>query len=136
MAERSQERTLGEQRSIGDLLSQLANETTSLVRQEVQLAKVELGQKAAKVGKEIGLVSAGGAVAYAGFLAVIAAVILLLAEHMAPWVAALLVGAVLIGIGFFLTQQHLRALTTIDPTPRATIETLKQDKEWAKEQLR
>lgn len=125
-----------EQRSIGDLFSQLANDTTRLVRQEVQLAKVELGQKASQVGKEVGFISAGGAVAYAGFLAVIAAVILLLGQYIPVWLSALIVGAVVMGIGYYLTQQHLHALTHLDPIPRATVETLKQDKEWAKGQLR
>lgn len=125
-----------EQRSIGDLFSQLANDTTRLVRQEVQLAKVELGQKASQVGKEVGFISAGGAVAYAGLLAIIAAVILLLGQYIPVWLSALIVGVVVMGIGYFLTQQHLHALMHLDPIPRATVETLKQDKEWAKGQLR
>lgn len=125
-----------EERSIGDLFSQLANETTTLVRQEVQLAKVELGQKATRVGKGVGLIGAAGAVAHAGVLAVVAAVILLLGEHMPYWVAALVVGAVLIGAGYWLIQQQLEALKHVDPVPRATVDTLKQDKEFLKGQLR
>ena len=66
-----------EERSLGELFSELAGETATLVRKEVQLAKVELGQKAAQVGKEVAFIGLGGAVAYAGFLAVLAAVILL-----------------------------------------------------------
>jgi len=124
-----------EQRSIGDLFSQLANETTTLVRQEVQLAKVELSQKVAQVGKEVGFIGLGGAVAYAGLLAIVASVILLIAQFMPAWVSALVVGVIVLGVGYFLTKQHLDALTHLDPTPRATIETLKQDKEWAKGQM-
>jgi len=130
MAEMKQER------SIGELFAQLASETTTLVRQEVQLAKVELGQKATKVGRQVGLIALGGAVAYAGLLAIVAAVILLLGQYMPVWVAALIVGVVVAGIGYFLSQQQLNELKNLDPTPRATVETLKQDKEWAKEQLR
>jgi xanthine/uracil permease len=125
-----------QERSIGELLSQLANDTTKLVRQEVLLAKVELGQKAAEVGKRVGLIAVGGAVAYAGVLAIVAALILLLAEYMPAWVSALIVGLVVAGIGYFLSQHHLNALKHLDATPRATVDTLKEDKEWAKQQMR
>jgi uncharacterized membrane protein YqjE len=125
-----------EELSIGELFSRLATETTTLVRQEVQLAKVELGQKASQVGKQVGLIGLGGAVAYAGFLAVIAAVILLLAQFLPAWLAALAIGILVTAIGYYMSQQHLNALKQLDPTPRATVETLKQDKEWAKEQMR
>jgi len=125
-----------EERSLGELFSQLATETTTLVRQEVQLAKVELGQKASQVGKGVGLIGAAGAVAYAGVIAVVAGIILFLGEHMPYWVAALLVGAILIGVGYWLVQQQLNALKHVDPVPRATVNTLKQDKEFVKAQLR
>jgi uncharacterized membrane protein YqjE len=124
------------ERSLGELFSTLANDTTSLVRQEVQLAKIELGQKAAEVGKQIGLVALGGAVAYAGLLAIIAAVIVLIGQYIPVWLSALIIGLVVMGIGYFLSQQHLNALKHLDPTPRATLETMKQNKEWAKEQVR
>jgi hypothetical protein len=125
-----------EERSLGQLFSELAHDMTKLVRQELQLAKVELGQKASLVGKQAAFIAVGGAVAYAGFLAVIAGLVLLLAKFIAPWLAAFLVGALVIGIGYMLIQQHLRALKNADLTPRATVETLKQDTEWAREQLR
>ena len=125
-----------EERSLGELFSELANETTRLVRQEVQLAKIELGQKAADVGKRVGLIALGGAVAYAGLLAVVAALILIVAHFTPVWLAALIVGLAIIGIGYFLIQQQLNALKNADLTPRATVETLKQDKDWAREQIR
>ena len=127
---------LKEERSIGELFSQLAHDTTSLVRQEILLAKVELAQKAGQAGKQVGLIALGGGVAYAGLLAVIAAAILLLGHYIAVWLAALIIGLVVMGIGYFLSQQQLNALKQLDPTPRATMQTLKQDKEWAKEQLK
>jgi uncharacterized membrane protein YqjE len=125
-----------EELSIGELFSQLATETTTLVRQEVQLAKVEFGQKAAEIGKQVGLIGLGGAVAYAGFLALIAAVILLLAQFVPAWLAALAIGILVTAIGYYLSQHHLTALKQMDPTPRATVQTLKDDKNWAKEQMR
>jgi putative superfamily III holin-X len=125
-----------EERSVGELFSELANQTTTLVRKELQLAKVELGQKATQVGKEVGLISLGGAVAYAGFLAALAALILVIGQFIPVWLSALIIGLVVMGIGYFLSQQHMDALKRLDAAPQATIETLKQDKEWAKEQIR
>jgi xanthine/uracil permease len=125
-----------QERSLGELFSELANETTRLVRDEVQLAKIELGQKASDIGKRVGLIAAGGAVAYAGLLAVIAALILLIARFMPAWLAALIVGIVILGVGYYLIQQQLTALKNADLMPRATVETLKEDKEWVREQTR
>jgi putative superfamily III holin-X len=122
-------------RSIGELLSELARDTTTLVRQEILLAKIELGEKASLASRQIALIAAGGAVLYAGLLALIGALILLLADHMPPWLAAMLVGAAVAAIGYWLVRQQLDALKRLDPKPRATVETLRQDKEWVKEQL-
>ena len=125
-----------EERSLGELFSELAGETSTLVRQEMQLAKVELGQKAAQAGREAAFIGLGGAVAHAGFLAVLAAVILLVGEFIPVWLSALVIGLAAVAAGYFLSRQRLDALKQLDPTPRATVETLKQDKEWAKEQMR
>jgi hypothetical protein len=121
-------------RSIGELFAELANETSTLVRQEVQLAKTEITQKVTSAGKDAGMIGAGGALAYAGLLAIIAAVIIGLGQLIPMWLSALIVGLVVVGIGYMLIQQGLTALKRIDPTPRQTIESLKEDKEWAKEQ--
>ena len=123
------------ERSIGELFTELARETTTLVRQEILLAKVELTRKASQAGRQVALIAAGGLVLYAGVLAIIAAIILFLADHMAPWLAALLVGAAVIAIGYGLIKQQLEALKRLDAKPKATLETLREDKQWAKEQL-
>ena len=65
-------------RSIGELFSELSRETTALLRQEVQLAKAEMTQKASRVGKNVGFLVIGGVVAYTGVLALVAAGIILL----------------------------------------------------------
>lgn len=124
-----------DQRSLGELFSELSQEASTLFRQEVQLAKVELSQKASKMGKEAAFVGAGGAIAYAGFLALIAAAIFGFAEFMPIWLSALLVGVVVAGIGYVLMQKGINALKEINPAPRRTIETLKEDKEWLKQQV-
>ena len=121
-------------RSLGELFSELSQETTTLIRQEVNLAKTEMSQKASRVGKDVGFMAAGGAVAYAGLLAIVAGVIALLGLVIPLWLSALLVGLVVAAIGYFLVKRGLDALKQEDLAPRETIETLKEDKEWAKEQ--
>lgn len=125
-----------DERSIGELFAELATETSTLVRQEVQLAKTEITQKVTSAGKDVGMIGAGGALAYAGLLALIAAVIIGLGQLIPMWLSALIVGLVVVGIGYMLIQSGLTALKRIDPTPRETIESLKEDKEWVKEQTR
>src|SRR5207244_3033607 len=84
-------------RSIGELFGDLAKETGALFQQELALAKVELSQKATRVGANLGRLAVGGAVAYAAVLAFVAGLIGLLANVMPWWAAAFLI-AVLIGI--------------------------------------
>ncbi len=120
-------------RSLGELFGDLAQNTGTLVRQEVELAKTEMTQKATRVGKDIGFLLAGGAVAYAGFLAILAAIAIGLGQLGVPWwIAALLVGVVVAGIGGFLVMRGLSALRQETAVPQQTIETLKEDAEWAK----
>jgi tetrahydromethanopterin S-methyltransferase subunit G len=121
---------------LGELFSDLASEMSSLVRQEVELAKVEVGQKAKHVGRNIGYLVVGGAIAYAALLAVIAAIILLLDRVMPSWGASLLVGVVVAGIGWLLIGKAVSALQQTDVTPRETVETLKEDAAWVKQQIK
>lgn len=125
-----------EERSLGELFGDLSRETTALVRHEVDLAKTELTRKGAKVGKDVGFLAVGGAIAYAGFLAILAALIIALAAFIPAWLSALLVGLVVAGVGYFLIQRGLAALKKEDLAPKQTIQTLKEDTEWAKEQMR
>jgi hypothetical protein len=71
--ENSSEQQEREDRSIGELFSELSQKTTTLVRQEIELAKAEMSQKASRVGKNVGFLVIGGIVAYTGLLAVVAA---------------------------------------------------------------
>ncbi len=121
-------------RSLGELFAELAQETGKLVREEVNLAKTEMSQKASRVGKDVGFLAAGGAVAYAGLLAIIAGVIAVLGLVIPLWLSALLVGLVVAVAGYFLVRRGLDALKREDLAPRETIQTLKEDKEWAKDQ--
>jgi hypothetical protein len=123
-------------RSLGELFSELAQDTSTLVRQEMTLAKTEMSQKASRVGKDVGFLAAGGAVAYAGLLAVLAGVIVLLGQIIPMWLSALLLGLVVAGVGYFLVRKGLEALKREDLAPRQTIETIKEDQQWAKDQTR
>ena len=121
---------------LGDLFSDLASEMSNLVRQEVALAKVEVGQKAKYVGKNVGYLVVGGAVVYAALLAIIAAIIMLLDNVMPSWGAALLVGVVAGLVGWLLIGKAMSALQQADMTPRQTVETLKEDATWMKQQIK
>ena len=121
---------------LGDLLGDLATSMSNLVRQEVALAKVEITQKATYVGRNVGYLVIGGAVAYAALLAILAAVIMLLAKVMPHWGSALIVGAVVGAIGWMLIGKAMAALQQTDLTPRETVETLKEDATWMKQQIK
>jgi hypothetical protein len=125
-----------ENRPLGDLFGDLATDMSNLVRQEITLAKVEVTQKAKYVGRNVGYLVIGGAVAYAAMLAIIAALIMLLAKYVPHWGSALIVGAVVGGIGWLLIGKAMTALQGADLTPRETVETLKEDATWMKEQIK
>ena len=125
-----------ENRSLGDLFGDLATDMSNLVRQEVTLAKVEITQKAKYVGRNVGYLVIGGAVAYAALLAIIAAIIMLLAKVVPNWGSALIVGVVVGGIGWMLIGKAMMALQKADLTPHETVETVKEDATWMKEQIK
>lgn len=123
-------------RPLGDLFGDLASDMSNLVRQEVALAKLEVSQKAKYLGRNVGYLVVGGAVAYAGLLAVIAAIIMLLDNYMPSWGAALLVGVVVALVAWLMIGKAAAALQQADLTPRETVETLKEDATWMKQQIK
>jgi len=131
----AQQQMVREEKSLGDLFSELAAETSTLVRQEVALAQTEMAHKATRVGKNVGYLVVGGAVAYAGLLAIIAGVIIVLGMAIPVWVSALLVGAAIGIVAYFLISSALAELRMTDPVPRQTVETIKEDAKWLKKEL-
>jgi hypothetical protein len=121
--------------SIGDLVSQLAQKTGVLVSQEVRLARTELTANAKVAGVNAAWAAGGGALALAGGLFLLTAVVLLLGEVMPYWLASLLVGLVTAAAGAAAAFKGIRALQGLDAAPRQTIRTLKEDTAWAKAQL-
>ena len=126
---------LREDRSIGELFGQLSQDMTLLFRQELQLARVEMSEKISQVTSNLVSVVAGGFVAYVGALALVAALILGLHEaaEVSPWVSALIVGAIFAVAGYVMLNRGLKELKRVDLAPRRTVETLKDDVQWAKE---
>jgi xanthine/uracil permease len=124
-------------RSLGGLFGDLVNELSTLIRQEFALARAELTQKATEVGKGVGYLAIGGALAYAGVLAILAALIVGLAVLGLPWwLAPLLVGLVVVVVGYFLIRRGLDALKASNLAPRKTIKSIKENREWAKDQMK
>lgn len=132
-----------EDRSIGQLLKELRDETTTLLRQEVDLAKTEMGEKASRVGSNLGSLALGGGVAFLGALALLAAVVYgltsLLDQFMsvgvAIWLAPLIVGLVLAAVGYSLLNKALATLRQESLTPQRTTQTLQENKEWLKSKM-
>jgi uncharacterized membrane protein YqjE len=120
-------------RPVGELLKQLASETTTLVRQELELAKAEMREKAGKAGPGFGMWGAAGVAALLALGAGTAFLILVLDGAMPNWLAALIVGLVYAAIAGLL---YLRGKQRVDeagsPVPEQTIETIKEDVQWAK----
>jgi len=122
--------------SVGDLLRALARDTGVLIRQELRLAGTEMSAKAERVVHSAAVIATGGALVLAGGLALLAAAIAGLATHLPLWASALSVGLVVMAAGYLLVNRGLSAMKRIDPLPVETINTLKADAEWAKEQVR
>ncbi len=134
---------LREERSIGQLLKELRDETTTLLRQEVELAKTEMSEKASRTGRNLGSLAVGGGVAFLGALALLAAVVYgltsilnqFMSVGVAIWLAPLIVGLVLAAIGYSLVQKALATLKQESLTPQRTTQTLQENKEWLKARM-
>ena len=124
-------------RSLAELLKQLSEQTARLVHQELELAKAELQQKGKQAGAGAGLFGGAGALGLAALGALTACFILALNAVMPAWLAALLVAVIYGIIAFVLVKQgQARMKRATPPVPTQTIETVKEDVEWAKTQMR
>ncbi len=122
-----------EDRSLGDLFSDLTREISLLFRQEAELAKLEMSRKMSRMTKHLVLLGVGAAIAYAGFLGLVAAAVLALGLVVSLWLSALIVGLVIAIIGYALLQTGISRLKRQNLVPEQTIDTLKEDKEWLRE---
>jgi hypothetical protein len=118
-------------RSLGDLLSELSRETSTLVRKEIELATTETSAKLKVAAGHAGIAAAGGALMHAGLLVLLAAIVIGLAQlGVTPWLSALIVAALTIGVGYMLVNKGLGALKQARVAPTQTIETLKENARW------
>jgi predicted lipid-binding transport protein (Tim44 family) len=122
---------------IGELLKQLSEETTTLVRQELDLAKAEMAQKGKQVGMGAGMFGGAGVGALLGLAALTAAAIAALDSAMALWLAAVIVGLLWLAVAGVLALQGKRKVqAATPPVPQQTQESVKEDVEWAKTRAR
>lgn len=122
-------------RSLGELLGELSRETSVLVRKEVELATTEMSAKARIAGGHVATAAAGGALAHAGLLVVLAALVIGLAQlGVTPWLAAAIVGAGTIGIGYMLVSKGINSLRGTNVVPTHTVHSLKEDAKWTTRQ--
>ena len=133
-----------EQSSIVYLLKKLRDDTTTLVRDEISLAKTEVSEKIANTSRNVGYLAAGALVAYAALTLILLGISFLLRdlfilqgmrEANATLLGFLIVGAVVGGIGAILITKALNTLKRESLTPTKTAETLKEDKEWVQSKV-
>jgi uncharacterized membrane protein YqjE len=122
------------ERSTAELVKQLADQTTALVRQEVELAKAELSEKGKRAGIGAGMFGGAGAVGLYALGALTAAIILVLATALDAWLAALIVAVVYGAIAGVLALMGKKKVEGATPAaPERTVETVKEDVEWVKQ---
>jgi hypothetical protein len=120
-------------RSLGELFSDLSQQTADLIRQEMRLAKAELSEKLADTGKHAAMIGAGAAFGLAAVISVAATVALLLINlGVAPWVAALITAALMGGTAYMLAQSGISALRKKSIAPVETMHSLKETTQWLK----
>jgi len=124
------------ERPIGVLFSELARETTTLLRQEAELARYEMADKAAEAAVGGAFVGAGGALFIVAGLLVAVTIVAALSLALPVWLASLIVGVVFAAAGFGLLTTGIARVKAIDPRPRRTIRTLKEDERWAKNEMK
>jgi drug/metabolite transporter (DMT)-like permease len=120
-------------RSLGELFAELSRETSALVRKEVELATTEMTAKAKVAGTHAASVAAGGALVHAGLLVFLSMLVIALTEiGVTPWLAALLVALVTMGIGYAIANKGLTNLRRTNVAPTQTMESLKETTKWTK----
>jgi xanthine/uracil permease len=126
-------------KSLGTLVSDLTRETLDLVRQEIALGRAEISEKISSAQTGITSMAIGGAVAAAGLLIILLAVVNLLAMYLppdlAPWLAPLIVGVVVAAIGYGMLKAGSSKLTAEKLVPHRTVDSLMRDKHVVKGRL-
>jgi uncharacterized membrane protein YqjE len=122
-----------EDRSLSDVLQDVIRNVQEIVRSEVRLAKAEIREEAAKTKSATLLLGAGAVTAIFAILFLLLMIVLALALVMPSWAAALIVGAALAVVAGVTLPAGIRRFKLIHPTPERTVETIKENVEWAKQ---
>lgn len=126
----------GVEPSLGELFKQLANESTTLIKQEMALAKLEMRQNMSTVAKDAALLAVGAGVLLVGALVLTAFLVVLLGDMLDNyWLGALIVGVLYAVIGGLMVVQGKNKLKNDDMRPEATLQTLREDKQWAQAEI-
>ncbi|HEY1277021.1 MAG TPA: phage holin family protein [Thermoleophilaceae bacterium] len=124
-------------RPVSELVQELSRQTTTLVRQEMRLAQLELEQKGKRAGMGAGMFGGAGLVALYGVGALVAAAVLALATALDAWLAAIIVGVVLLAIAGILALLGKKQVNrATPPMPERAMASLQQDVEYVKERAR
>jgi VIT1/CCC1 family predicted Fe2+/Mn2+ transporter len=133
MATRNETQNELRERPIGEVAKELTGDLSLLVRQEIELAKAEMAQKGRTAAPGLGMFGGAGIVALSAAGALTAFLVLVFSLFLPDWAAALIVGAVLAVVAYVLVKQGKeRVADAGKPIPEQTIETVKEDVEWAK----
>lgn len=125
------------ERPLGALFGDLGRQVGTLVRRELDLAKVEASERATQLGKDAAMLAIGGAVLHGALLVLLAAAVLLLVQlGLDPWLAALFVGVVVAGVGGLLLRSGIAAMRESSARRSPTAESVRDNVEWAKEQAK
>ena len=126
-------------RGIGVLLRDLVEGGVALVRDEVRLARLEVADIVAGIGRGTAFVAVGTVLMLLGGLSLIAGIVLLMGDQWLPadlyWVAALIVLLITGGLAMWLAKHGLALVSPSRLAPQQTVTTLKEDKEWLKQRL-
>ncbi len=124
-------------RSLAELVKQLSDQTTTLVRQEIDLAKSELAVKGKQAGVGVGMFGGAGMFGLYALGAMTACLILALATAVTGWLAALIVTAIYGAIaGVLALTGKSKVKQGVPPVPEQTVESVKEDVEWTKQRAK
>jgi hypothetical protein len=136
MTQVNPERYAAQPPSVGEIIGEISDDLSNLFRQEVELAKAEIRQEAAKAGKAARMLGGAGLAGYMVALFLTFAVMFGLGNVMDLGWAALIVMVIWGVIGAALYAVGRNKLRTVSPVPRQTVETLKEDGQWLKNPTR
>lgn len=122
--------------SLGDTVTGVIQDLQDIVRGEVELAKTEIKEEVGKLGKGAGMIGAAAFLALVGFIFVMLGVTYLINKSLEMWIAAGIVGIVLLIIGAIIGMAGKNQMQQASLKPEKTIESVKEDKEWASHQIK